>query len=827
MTALWQWLLGLDPAEWTAGGRWSLDLAAMPGGDRGLLWLVLAVAFLVGLTWWQGREARRLAAWRRWTLWGLRAAAAGVVAVMLLEPVVVLSKTEYEPSRLLVLRDVSGSMGLSDAWTDGGQAAAVARAVGLPDAAAVRGATRVDLAERALGGGEAGGLSERLTMGGERTVVDLPFAEGVLEPIVEDENGNGNGGALPVPGAGALPGAGAGAGTGIGTALREAVGRYRGLPVAGVLIVSDGQSNAGLSVEQAARFAAESGLPVAALAVGTEEGPRNAEVVEVQADPVVFVGDAVTATVLVRSRGMDGEAAAVTLERSRGGGPWETVGREPLTLGEAGQTREVGFTFTEEAPGDLRLRATLAVDGGGVEQSEDDNVALAEVRVIRRQLRVLLVAGSTFPEVQFLRNTLLRDKTVELSTWLMTADADYLHPGDTPIRRLPQTAEELNEYDCLVLYDPDPDGFPPGFGELMQKFVGQGGGGLVYIAGEQHTRASFDRQGDPLLGWLGLLPVVREAGLFRTAQQLTWSARDAWRLLITPEGRADPIFSFDPDSEKNRRVLDVLPGMYWHFPVTRPRPAATVLARHGDPRMVNDYGPEVLMATQLVGPGRSLFIAFDSTYRWRYLSEGYFDGFWGRVIDRAGRAKRLGGVYPFRLRTDRPAYRPGSSVTVTARFTDPTTLDPGLTAMQAEAVRGDDEPVAFTLTRQPDDSFEGSFIAAKTGDHLVQVWPGEAVDAGGTAGARPATLRVEVALPDAEFDHPELDRAALQTIAGATGGRVFDLTEADALPAAFSLGHVARTLEDRQAVWDAPALWMLLMGLLIAEWVFRKRCRLV
>ena len=263
---------------------------------------------------------------------------------------------------------------------------------------------------------------------------------------------------------------------------------------------------------------------------------------------MVFVRDEVSAAVVVRSRGMEGEAATVALERSRGGGPWEGVGRERVTLGGAGETREVGFGFAEESPGDVRLRATLTVDGtdatgtgaSGVEQTDDDNVALAELRVIRRQLRVLLVAGSTFPEVQFLRNTLLRDKTVELSTWLMTADAEYRHPGDTPIRRLPQTAAELNEYDALVLYDPDPDGFPPGFGELMQGFVGEAGGGIVYIAGEQHTRDSFDRQGDPLLSWLGMLPVVREAGLFRTAQQLTWSARDAWRLAITPEGGGGP-----------------------------------------------------------------------------------------------------------------------------------------------------------------------------------------------------------------------------------------------------------------------------------------------
>ncbi len=53
------------------------------------------------------------------------------------------------------------------------------------------------------------------------------------------------------------------------------------------------------------------------------------------------------------------------------------------------------------------------------------------------------------------------------------------------------------------------------------------------------------------------------------------------------------------------------------------------------------------MAMHRYGPGRTVFVAFDSTYRWRYLHEEYFDGFWARLIDRVGRGKALGGRYPF------------------------------------------------------------------------------------------------------------------------------------------------------------------------------------
>ena len=110
--------------------------------------------------------------------------------------------------------------------------------------------------------------------------------------------------------------------------------------------------------------------------------------------------------------------------------------------------------------------------------------------------------------------------------------------------------------------------------------------------------------------------------------------------------------------------------MYWSFPVTRARPGATVLARHGDPRMQNQYGRHVLLASQLYGPGRTVFIGFDSTYRWRYLAEDHFDGFWARLVDRVGRNKALGGRFPFQVNLGKGVYRVGDQVTIGVRYAE-------------------------------------------------------------------------------------------------------------------------------------------------------------
>ena len=114
--------------------------------------------------------------------------------------------------------------------------------------------------------------------------------------------------------------------------------------------------------------------------------------------------------------------------------------------------------------------------------------------------------------------------------------------------------------------------------------------------------------------------------------------------------------------------------------------------------MRNDHGAHVLLATQLVGPGRAFFVGFDSTYRWRYLDEHLFDGFWARMIDRAGRSKQLGGRYPFKLATDRASYPPGGTVNLTARFENPTDRDAGVDALHGEVEVGNQPPVQITLS---------------------------------------------------------------------------------------------------------------------------------
>ena len=350
------------------------------------------------------------------------------------------------------------------------------------------------------------------------------------------------------------------------------------------------------------------------------------------------------------------------------------------------------------------------------------------MKVVRQQIRVLLIAGGPSPEVQFLRNALMRDQHVEFAAWMQHSDPGFRQPGDRPITRLPNDSAELGRYDALLLVDPDLRALAAQWPEMITNFVGQEGGGLIFVAGELYSQQMFEAAEATKTGgnWTRILPVVREPGLFRTEAEVRLSSQSTYSLDLTPEGRGDPIFEFNADPIRNRAILTSLPGMYWSFPVTRARPGATVLARHGDPRMQNQYGRHVLLASQLYGPGRTVFIGFDSTYRWRYLAEDYFDGFWARLVDRVGRNKALGGRFPFQVHLGKGVYRVGDRVSVGVRYTDPAATAEG-SELAAELEIAGQPPEPLRFEKVPDDPglLTASFPAEQAGAYSLQDRPGD------------------------------------------------------------------------------------------------------
>jgi hypothetical protein len=808
-----QWLFGLERVpDWaSADSSYQVQFQSAPQGLWAVGCTLLGLLLIALVVYLYRTESSTTRPAMRVTLMTTRILVLTCAAFMLFEMVLVISKREAIPSHLLILVDTSQSMGLHDTYRAEDSDGQVATQLKLPGAAAMRTQSRLDLARRALDNVFA-------PLSRDREVAIYGFSQ---QPVPLSRN--------------ELEGEDAsGTATAIGVAISTALAEHRGQPLAGVLVFSDGQSNAGEDARKAAEQAGKQGVPIVSVTLGTEEGPANARLATIDADPVVFVRDPTEIGVLVEAQGMEGRTGVVTLEK-RGSGAWETVGREEIAFDEPTASQRVNFKITPENIEELELRAQ--VSELGAELTDADNFATHAMKVVRQQIRVLLIAGSPSPEVQFLRNSLMRDKGIEFASWLQSAGTGYEQVGTRPLQRLPGTRQELEQFDVLILCDPDMQALGPAWSDLISHFVGTSGGGLVFVAGEMHTRNLFDgvnSGGDGAAGstinntWLRTLPVVADPGLYRSNAEVALSAREIWNLELTAEGSNDAILQFDPDPGRNREILASLPGMYWHFPVTRAKPGGTVLARHGDPRMRNSFGRHPLFAIHRYGPGQAAFLAFDSTYRWRYLHEEYFDGFWARLIDRVGRPKALGGRYPFTLTLDKSVYRTGDRVILQARSSDPGDTSSAVLDLRAEVEAAGQPPVPLEFEPRADEPgvSQALYTPAETGVYTMRVLPGNVASQGPDSSVRPATVTFRVESAHSELDRPKLDRALLEDLAKASGGRVYSLSNHQQLPEAFQVRQIYRTLEYRDEMWDAPLIFGSLMFLLTLEWLLRKRSRM-
>jgi len=81
---------------------------------------------------------------------------------------------------------------------------------------------------------------------------------------------------------------------------------------------------------------------------------------------------------------------------------------------------------------------------------------------------------------------------------------------------------------------------------------------------------------------------------------------------------------------------------------------------------------------------------------------------------------------------------------------------------------------------------------------------------------------VRVSAGDAEYFDAAMRAPLLKRVAEETGGRFFTATNASSLPEAISYNGRGVTVVEERELWDMPALFILLIGFVAAEWGYRR-----
>ncbi len=669
--------------------------------------------------------------------------------------------------------------------------------------------------------------------------------------------------------------------TNIALELKQALQLSSEGPLAGIVLFSDGRNNEGKDPREVVDQLRQLEVPLYVVGVGDTSEPPNVKVADVYSRESVWKGDPFEIRTRVATAGLGDTSVRVVLEkREKDQQASETIATKVVSITGERPFKQVAFNDVPKEAGSFiyTVRVKPQLD---IKEEVGDNAQGVTVRVLEERARVLLIAGSPTWEYRAIRMLLEREKSVTLSCWLQSLDSSMKQDGtvrydkngkvieDARISYLPQTFEDittggsgeverigLNRFDVILMLDPDPSPtldprqFSEDWNKAIEQFVSRGGG-VLYMAGPKYT-ADFITS--PRTNRIErLLPVKIENPTGRERDNLTRSFRRPWTVELTPDAFEHPIMRFADDSVANRhRWEQVLrPQVYWSFPATRAKAGAMTLIDHD--KLFRGSQPAPLLVTGQYEAGRTVYVGFDSTWRWRRAgrNQEYFDRFWVQMVRYLVEGKFLGQKKRGFIKIEKPEYDIGALVPVTITLRDrdyaPLSLPEGELNVKMTVTDGEKpaettivsfKPVATEASREDVTTagrYQKMIPAKRAGRYefsvdLAEVDPKERdYRAGLPASQRdkltPIEIRAgfDVVIPQKETSTVRLDRVRLMELAEASGGKYYTIDQVSAIPGDIKPNRERIVSEGRpQELWDTHFVLLLLAMLLTVEWGVRK-----
>jgi uncharacterized membrane protein len=416
--------------------------------------------------------------------------------------------------------------------------------------------------------------------------------------------------------------------TNLGGAIAQALGQAAAPPLA-VIALTDGGANETSDNGRALAGLVDTRVSFIGVGFGSDEGVRTLSLREVEAPTTVPTKT--TFTIAAQLEMMNGEDLPVfDLLLFRDGQLHQT---RNITPGSGSRSWIEAFQVTEESQGvhtyAVRL---LPPDVPGLKSV--NTLANTSVRISDdKELRVLYIQGALTWDYKFIGLALRNDSLIKITGLTRTSKQSIFRQNVETAGELlngfPTSIEELAPFRVVVLSNVRPVDLTPAQQEVLARFCGELGGGVLMMGGPD----TFDNS------WQGsrlekLLPVV-----FAAHPGLQGLDRP-FRMQLTDEALQHPVFQIG-DNRPARDLWSQLPTFTQYGRVDAAKPGAQVWALHQ-----TDDGPQgrrILMASQRYGAGLSACLCIQNFWRWRMAKDSEpqcFDRFWRqffRFLSEVGR----------------------------------------------------------------------------------------------------------------------------------------------------------------------------------------------
>lgn len=824
MQSLLRWLASWKGIDLEPQTDLRVELSSFPSGGQGLLVLLgIALAIFLVIHAYR-RDGRQLSQGQRITLCSLRCLAILATFVLLLEPNLITVKREVRPGHMLILIDQSQSMAHRDSYRqpEVAEIAAAWRELQGRDPSEV---TRIELAKVLLAKDDQQLLN---SLAKNNRVLVYGFAAG-LQPLAQiefagsqeknaDESPMGSELALDLDLLQAT-----GRYSNIGSAVRQALERNRDASIAGIILLSDGRRNLGAQGAEIARMLEQRRVPhILVVPIGDPSATRTVTLTRIEAPDKVFQKDPYTISAHVESQGYANLELTVHLKRQLDDGSEPiTLRSEHIRLGDGQRQALIKFDNLRAEQSGIFMHI-VEIEVPDLEApSAERHFQRKQIEVLGEQTRVLLVAGGPSYEYRFLRNMLTRDKTVELSCWLSSADLDFPQDGNISLASLPVEPAELDEFDVFLFLDPDSKKLDREFCQQIAEMILDGGAGLWWICGEKFSLAAL-RPGASTEPLARLLPIIPD--LVKADHEVIGFGRGrpkAWRYRLTPIGEAHKAARLLDNRQASSNLWERLPGFFFAFPVKRSKPAAQILVEHRSPVLIEQGATAMpLIASQFIGAGRVMFTGTDDIHLWRVAFEHAYQRYWIKGIRYLFEGRLTAGGRSTRILVDEEKIELGQPLHIQVEARD-SEYQP-LIADRFELQLADEDRNITKLVLTPVEAVPGQFELRirPTATGYYRLTPVN-------ESHRKMQASFQVVPAAIEKEGPA-DMAELAAIASAAGGQL--LQRPDMLASAaeqIPSKTVIDPLMSAHGLWDSWMTIAVILGLLTAEWLLRKRFNLL
>jgi uncharacterized membrane protein len=599
------------------------------------------------------------------------------------------------------------------------------------------------------------------------------------------------------------------AGNGTRSDLARALDAVRedlnGLPLAGVVLVSDGADNGGTRYDDALLAYRARRIPVYTVGVGRERFERDVAVERVQAPRRTLAGATVLVEADIRVRGIGRDAAVVSVEADG-----RVVSADTVKAPSVGDLVHVRLRVPPLDAGVHRLavRARPLANETVVENNEWQT----SIEVRAGPDRILYVEGEPRPEFAFLRRAVATDSGVQVVGLMRSAERKFLRLGVRDSLELlggfPTSREELFAYRAIILGSIEASFFSADQLRMLAEFVSRRGGGLLVLGG----RASLSEGTYADTPLADVLPVTLTRGEPNVDGPAT-----LMKVHPTRAGESHPALQLRGSPAATRARFDSLPALSSVNRTGSLRAGATVLLAG---QIEGGRSDVPVLAWQHYGRGMSAVLAVQDSWLWKMDASIAVDDvthqtFWRQMV----RWLVDETPAPFEVSVSPSRVAPGEPVTVRAHLSDTyfADINDANVGVIVTTPTGNTMTVPLEWSLREDGTYAGRFTAPDSGRYTI-----EATAKRGTDTVRTANTTLLVDDRGADVSQAEQRPAVLRRIANETGGRYYPIDDVSKLADDAMFTESGVTVREAKDLWDMPIVFLLLALLLGGEWAYRR-----